>query len=1088
MSILSYNIRGFKTKIKNANFLSFLKTFSIICLIETFVTADSTNLYENCFPEYELHWENAIRESNKGRASGGILVGVRKDLKITTRLKDVNGNKLFLLKLNDFEMYIIPVYLNCNRWTQCFENLENTVLQLQHKAFLCIGDLNVRVGSEQNLPEEITENLCYDLASDRISKDRVYDARGKKLIEFCDFNNIIILNGRTKNDATGEFTYIEKVGQSVNDIAMISGDVLNELENLDFRVKPEIHSDHLPIIVDLAIECNVTNQTEKKCTPLMPKLLWVEKNKIEYKKKLELICAQENNVVQNGDVQVKLNEILDKIKLAAGREMIVGENKKTYKEHWYDSECEKERKKTFKLLNIYRDTDNETFKLMYCNQKKTYEVTRERKKKEYYESVFCELKMVRDSTRFWKLTNIFRNRKAYMAPTCPVSDLINHFYDLLNPPMIAKAIEYTSSVIEDPHLDKEITLSEVERAVNKLKNNKAPGLDRIPSEYYKNAPKGLLVEITELLNRIMFTGKVPDSFKISALFPLHKRGDVSLAENFRGICFMDAILNIFTSILLERLTFWVDERKILTEFQAGFRSGYSTIDNLFNLFSIVETKLKKKRSKLYGFYIDLKAAFDRIERKSLFYKLHQIGISSKLINIIAELYDGNRVLIMTKDGVSDPIESETGVRQGCLLSPLLFLLFLNDLLKALGGGVRMDGVRVKGLLYADDIILLAEDPVSLQLMINDLEVYLDQWNLILSEEKSKVMIFKKGGGKPAKNENWTYKGQNLITCKDYKYLGITINANFNNKQHFRQRASQAYYGLNSVWKRYVNSKDVTLEAKKELFRSVTRSVLCYGGEVWGLEQNESIEAVQRYFYKKLFNLPQNTPNYIIYTELKLDPLYLHTMELHFNYVNKVLGKYTDDRLPKVLANQAINGKLGWFSRWVSMGEKYGLEFKVEGNYLKKWKGNTQKIIEFERKSFRDKFREQARNSEHHRLYASLNWENDGGCSYIFGKMSFASKQLVFRIRAEMLNLNYKWWNDIGTQKCSLCNLDELETTEHFLGVCPILKEFRFRFFDKLFLAREEILQMLNGRSLGSVVNFVREAMNYRKELILEFNF
>ena len=185
----------------------------------------------------------------------------------------------------------------------------------------------------------------------------------------------------------------------------------------------------------------------------------------------------------------------------------------------------------------------------------------------------------------------------------------------------------------------------------------------------------------------------------------------------------------------ERITFWINSNHILNEFQAGFRKGYSTVDNLYNITTIVHIKFSEKK-KVYAFFVDFSAAFDRIPRKLLIYKLYRIGLSNKIINFIDKVYEETKSAVWTGKELSRYFETRTGVKQGCLLSPIMFALYLNDLHEYLGGGLSIDDINIRVLMYADDIVILADDVNILQDMIYKLEQYCREWTMEVNLTKS----------------------------------------------------------------------------------------------------------------------------------------------------------------------------------------------------------------------------------------------------------------------------------------------------------------------------------------------------------------
>lgn len=151
-----------------------------------------------------------------------------------------------------------------------------------------------------------------------------------------------------------------------------------------------------------------------------------------------------------------------------------------------------------------------------------------------------------------------------------------------------------------------------------MKNDKAPGEDRIPYEFYKNATDSFLMSLLALFNEMFRTGSCPQNYVDTIIYPLLKKGDPDLANNYRGLSFINGCAKIYSGMILKRMNGFVNREGILHENQMGFRKGYSTVDCIFVLTSLVKLRLDKKGDKLYAFYVDFKACFDTINREALF--------------------------------------------------------------------------------------------------------------------------------------------------------------------------------------------------------------------------------------------------------------------------------------------------------------------------------------------------------------------------------------------------------------------------------------------------------------------------------------
>ncbi|BET03533.1 Reverse transcriptase (RNA-dependent DNA polymerase) [Nesidiocoris tenuis] len=328
------------------------------------------------------------------------------------------------------------------------------------------------------------------------------------------------------------------------------------------------------------------------------------------------------------------------------------------------------------------------------------------------------------------------------------------------------------------------------------------------------------MELLGLFNRILRDEEVPKSFTRAILFPILRKGDPADVVNYRGISFMDVVSKLFVGLLADRLMDWVQQNDILTEAQAVFLPNYSTCDNIFSLINIASIQFAKKR-KLYLFFVDFQA------RDAIFYKLHNAGVSNKFVNVLRGLYKETAASIWTKEGLSTEFEVRMGVKQGCLASPLIFSLFLNDIGDCLEGGIDIAGRNINVLLYADDLVIMADSKRALQKMINRLESYCEEWNLTNNTENSKIMVCRRGGGRLAKKEEWFYKGEKLEIeiVKSYKYLGITLIPSMSLHEHMNDRLLAAKFAIVSVWSGIFNKNKVPFRVKMQIFRAVTQNII-----------------------------------------------------------------------------------------------------------------------------------------------------------------------------------------------------------------------------------------------------------------------
>ena len=171
---------------------------------------------------------------------------------------------------------------------------------------------------------------------------------------------------------------------------------------------------------------------------------------------------------------------------------------------------------------------------------------------------------------------------------------------------------------------------------------------------------------------------------------------------------------------------------IIGEEQAGFREQHTTIDQLFCLHTIINKYLRHEGGRFYALFVDFEKAFDRVNRAALWQKLLSQNVNSKMVNMLKAIYSDVKACVKSTEGLSDMITCPIGVKQGCIISPILFNLFLNDLQESISlgsHGINLDTIKLFVLLFADDLVLFAETVIELQRMINMLAVYCDTWHI-----------------------------------------------------------------------------------------------------------------------------------------------------------------------------------------------------------------------------------------------------------------------------------------------------------------------------------------------------------------------
>ena len=442
-------------------------------------------------------------------------------------------------------------------------------------------------------------------------------------------------------------------------------------------------------------------------------------------------------------------------------------------------------------------------------------------------------------------------------------------------------------------LDAHITSDEVRKAISKLKRNKSPGLDLLPPELFIETADLLAGPLSKLFNYIFVNNMYPEIWTRGIVVPVPKKGDLSDVNNYRGITLTSIFSKIYSHVLDNRLRNWVEDINIFNDCQFGFMQNKSTVDCLFILQSIVNNQLYHKR-KLYCAFIDFQKAFDLVYRNGIWYKLCEIGASLNFVKSVKAIYNSVKLCVRSLGKLSDCFDSYVGVKQGEPLSPLLFILFLNDISEELNVQVDastfdnsvIDEFQKFILLFADDTLLLASTVDELQILLNKLSTYCKKWNITVNINKTKVMLFK-ASNRPEQFELF-YDGSIIETVRNFIYLGVNVSCNgkfFNAQKHLSEQASKALYALSNVF----NNNVLLVQDKMKLFDSIVLPILMYGSEIWGFYKSNDIEKVHMRFLKQILGVRKQTSNIAVYGELGRFPLVVLIRIRILNYWFKILN-------------------------------------------------------------------------------------------------------------------------------------------------------------------------------------------------------
>lgn len=390
-----------------------------------------------------------------------------------------------------------------------------------------------------------------------------------------------------------------------------------------------------------------------------------------------------------------------------------------------------------------------------------------------------------------------------------------------------------------------ISREDIMKSLQTIDVNKGGGPDEIPPIFLRSCAESLVQPLHFIFNRSLATGVFPAQWKMSYITPIFKSGSRKAVENYRGIAILPTLGKLFESLVCHILTFKLSP--LISQCQCGFFLGRSTTTNTSE-FTNYAINVIESGSQLDVIYTDFQKAFDRISHNLLIKKLEKIGVHSSLLWWIQSYLNNRTQYVKIKQWRSTSFPVLSGVPQGSHLGPLLFLVFINDIVDVLQYS--------KCLMYADDIKIFRPidsvcDAIHLQYDLDAVAIWSQRNHLYLNIAKCKVMTFHRK--KCPVFFDYQISGDLLLRETEIRDLGILFDEKLNFTKHVDYAISKAYAMLGFVMRICSEFKDP--RAIKTLYFAHVRSHLEYGSVVWCpyyATHSIRIESLQKKFFWYIF--------------------------------------------------------------------------------------------------------------------------------------------------------------------------------------------------------------------------------------------
>lgn len=695
-----------------------------------------------------------------------------------------------------------------------------------------LGDLNAKLGRE-NIYREV------------IGKESLHNTTNKNGTYFINFaieNNIVVSSTRFPHKNIHKGTWISPGGRAVNQIdhIAIQKRFVNSIIDVRSCRGADCDSDHILVKAKMRIKLKKIKRQEKRNIIYDLESLKEPEIQAKYISELEQSLSMEPQSQMQDDIEANWKNCKENVQKVTKK---VLQSKKKKDRVWFNTECREgvEKRRTARQLWL-GNMENEILKEDFFRIKRDVQKLLRQKKRDHYNKI---LEDAEDDFQHHRSRQMYQNIKKtsqkYKKRETFVKDKegniitneervssrwAEYFSELLNAEEPAETFVFNFPDTADNDVPPP-SLDEVQEIINKLKNHKAGGEDQIFAELIKNGGSELVARIGNLLNLCWNQEQIPEEWKISLITPIHKKNDSLNCNNYRGIALLNITYKILSLILLKRIHPLSED--LINEYQYGFRTGRSTVDQIFTLRQICE-KAWEYNKKAHILFIDFIKAYDSIHRKTLLNILKEFHFPQKLINLISMCINETYAKVKTSYMVSEKFIIHSGLRQGDPLSPVLFNLVLEkisrDFEKSLNReGFIMGNKKIVKLAYADDIGLMAETKGDLQEMVRNFGNLAAKVGLKISIEKSEYMcISRENDTSPLIVDDLIFK-----KVENFKYLGSILNHQNDKIQEITARinsANRAYFSLQKVFKKRSLSKNF----KIRLYQTNILPVILYGSE------------------------------------------------------------------------------------------------------------------------------------------------------------------------------------------------------------------------------------------------------------------
>ena len=743
-----------------------------------------------------------------------------------------------------FDIGIIQVYAPTSTHSdeeveEFYEDIDKAMKLFKSQDIkIVMGDFNAKVGNERI--DDIVGS--WGLGS--------RNERGDRLIDWCRQNEFIVSNTWFKNHPRRIYTWISPGDRTRNqiDYILVQKRFRNAIKTAKALPGADCGSDHNPVM------CNMKIRLKKLMRSKIQPKYQIGFLKTNEQMKNKFVIDIKNRFAVLGDI-TEAEELYNTMKKSINEAIKENIPQKTRKEDkkWMTNEIlglmderrlNKSNETKHKILSKQIKSKCAEAKEKWINDQCLEIETKQISDSKYVHSKIREISGKRNCTNVGCIRS--KNGEILMDK----NDILDRWSEYIEELFSDNRNE---NIVLKRELDgPPILKEEVQAAIKKMKSGKATGPDNIPIEIITTLEDLGIEVVTKLLNSIYDSGNIPKEMLKSVFIALPKSPGATECELHRTISLMSHFTKVLLRVIINRMR--KSLRPEISNTQFGYVPDKGTRNAIFTLSMLMERCIEVQKD-LYICFIDYTKAFDKVRHNELIKILEKLEINGKDLRIVRNLYWEQKAAVRVNGECSEFKPIKRGVRQGCVMSPDLFNLYSESILRNLETkpGIKVEDKNINNIRYADDTVLIAETNEALQSLINIVVRESERMGLSLNVKKTECMVISKKHINPECSVN--IRGDLIKQVQKFKYLGYIITSDGRCSTEIKRRiaiAKDSFTKMKSIFRNH----DISMATKFRVLKAYVWSVLLYGCECWTIteELKKKLEAAEMWFIRKMLRV------------------------------------------------------------------------------------------------------------------------------------------------------------------------------------------------------------------------------------------